>query len=148
MKSLDSFRKKIVAVTGSNRGIGLGIVKSLLESKEFTVILTSRNKENGCKIYQELILEQDSIKENLFYHPLDVNNTTSRQNFFSFIKENFNSIDILVNNAGVFIRNEFNLEAFETTFSTNFFSTVDLTEEMLSSNLINQDGKVIFISSS
>jgi NAD(P)-dependent dehydrogenase (short-subunit alcohol dehydrogenase family) len=148
MKSLDSLRKKIVAITGSNKGIGLRLVKSLLESKEFIVILTSRNKQNGDKIYQELILENDSIKENLFYSPLDVNNKESRQTFIDFIREKFNSIDILVNNAGVFIRNEFNVDAFDKTFYTNFFSTADLTEEIVSSNLIKKGGKVIFISSS
>jgi NAD(P)-dependent dehydrogenase (short-subunit alcohol dehydrogenase family) len=148
MKSIGSLRKKIVAISGSNKGIGLGLVKSLLNSKKFIIILTSRNKENGDKIYQELILENDSIKENLFYSPLDVTNKSSREIFFDFIREKFQSIDILVNNAGVFIRNEFNVDAFDKTFSINFFSTVDLTEEMVSTNLINQGGKVIFISSS
>ena len=41
---------KIVLVTGSNKGIGYGIIEALLKKKSnFRIILTSRNEQLGIK---------------------------------------------------------------------------------------------------
>ena len=48
--------RKIVLVTGSNKGIGYGIIETLLEKKSnLKIILTSRNEDLG-KILQEIII--------------------------------------------------------------------------------------------
>ena len=139
--------KKVIIITGSNRGIGLGIVKALSEMNDFIIILTSRDKEKGEKVWLEMTEEIPKLKNYLFYHQLDITCLESIQIFLTFIKEKFIKIDILVNNAGVYIRS-FTTEAFDLTFNTNFYSTVNFTEEIIQKNLLNQGGKIIFISSS
>lgn len=55
-------------------------------------------------------------------------------------------MDVLVNNAGMaFKGDEFNHEIVATTFKTNFYGTVELTEKFLP--FLNERGKVVIIGS-
>ncbi len=45
---------RVAIVTGSNKGIGLAVVKSLCEKFEGDVFLTARNKDLGTKAVAEL----------------------------------------------------------------------------------------------
>ena len=140
--------KLVIVVTGSNRGLGLGIIKALSNLNEFKLILTSRQDESALKIYSELTENNTNLKDSLFHHQLDINSQESRDKFYKFIKEKFSKIDVLVNNSGVYLKGVFNTEAFDTTFNTNFYSTIDITEEILNNNLLNEGGKIVTISSS
>ena len=61
---------KVAIVTGSNKGIGLAIVKGLAKTFEGDVYLTSRNEERGLKAVQQL-KDQGT---NVLYHQLDIGN--------------------------------------------------------------------------
>ena len=110
--------KRVAIVTGSNRGIGFGIVRGLAQSDpNLEVILTARNDANGNKAVDETKLP------NVKYHQLDVLDEKSIENLKAFIAANFGGIDILVNNAGVPSYGDESLAIrAEKTVATNYFA--------------------------
>ena len=94
-------RRKIVLVTGSNKGIGYGIVEILLQKKSnLRIILTSRNEDLGKNSFYKLLNKYPYSKDYFYYHQLDITNKESISNIISWIKIQFGKIDYLVNNAG------------------------------------------------
>ena len=97
-----SVHRKIALVTGSNKGIGYGIIETLLEKKSnLRIILTSRNEDLGQKSYTKLLSQFPYSKDYFFFHQLDITNKDSISNLISWIKKQFGKIDYLVNNAGL-----------------------------------------------
>lgn len=88
-------KQKIVLVTGSNRGIGLAVVKGLA-AQEHTVILTSRKPKDGERALQKL-----GNPTSVYYHQLDVNDSQSVKDLFQFTQQKFGKLDALINNAGI-----------------------------------------------
>lgn len=140
---------KVVLVTGSNKGIGYGIIETLLEKKsKLRIILSSRNEELGKKSYDNLISKYPETKENLFYHQLDITKENSFKNFCEWVKEKFGKLDYLVNNAGVATHGDaFNIDVCNSTFEVNVNGTINLTEYILKNNMINKSGKIILVGS-
>jgi carbonyl reductase 1 len=141
--------QKIILVTGANKGIGYGIVKGLLEqSRNFKVILTSRDEERGKAAIEEILIQFPDKREFLDYHQLDIADSKSIDNCIEWIKSSYGQLDILVNNAGVSIRlYEFGTKTFDETFSTNVYGTIELTEKCLDNGLIKKHGKIVIIGS-
>ena len=141
--------KKIVLVTGSNKGIGYGIVEILLEKKsKYIVILTSRNESLGKNAYNKLLTRFPYSKNNFYYHQLDITNKESISNLISWLKVQFGKIDCLVNNAGYgpyASRSEINVHM--TCLKINVFGTIYFTEEIIRNNMINRSGKIILVGS-
>ncbi|KAF7809647.1 carbonyl reductase [Senna tora] len=86
-------------VSGSNKGIGLEIVKQLA-SVGVKVVLTARDEKKGLEALQSL-RELGFSDEFVIFHQLDVADAASVTSFAHFIKSQFGKLDILVNNAGV-----------------------------------------------
>lgn len=138
--------KKYSLITGANRGIGFEVAQQLGE-KGFTVILTSRNPEEGKKAYEKLKKNGMAI----IYHQLDVTDKKSIDELVSFIKTTIKKIDVLVNNAGVYLDEGIRLmdlpfEKFETTFKTNFYGPVQLCRAIIPF-MEKHGGKIINVSS-
>ena len=73
---------KVVLVTGSNKGIGFGIIETLLEKKsKLKVILSSRNEELGKKSFEVLLSKYPESKDNFYCHQLDITKEESIKNF-------------------------------------------------------------------
>ncbi len=170
-----STNAKSIMVTGSNRGIGLCLVKTLL-SKGFKTILTSRKESDGTKAVEEIITEKPEYKDLLFYHQLDISDTTSIKNAGEWVKETFGQLDILLNNASTQPKEEaeiikklwydhpnpqdfftamngftawpVTLENFDEVFNANFYGTINLIEDFLKNDVIKQDGRIVTITSS
>ena len=140
---------KVVLVTGSNKGIGYGIIETLLEKKsKLRIILSSRNEELGKKSYDNLISKYPETKDNLFYHQLDITKEDSFKNFCEWVKEKFGKLDYLVNNAGVATHGDaFNIDVCNSTFEVNVNGTINFTEYILKNNMINKSGKIILVGS-
>ena len=65
--------KKIVLITGSNKGIGYGIIEALLKKKSnLRIVLTSRNESLGLASYNQLLQKYPFSKNDFFYHQLDI----------------------------------------------------------------------------
>lgn len=147
-----------ILITGANKGIGYGIVKSLLEKAHlsniyrYKIILTSRDEQRGLETIENLKVlfgNSDYIKKNVIYRKLDITSKESVEDCVNWLKAENGPLDVLVNNAGVaFKGQEFNTNVFDITFGTNVFGTIDFTEKLLENNLIKRLGKIIIVASS
>tara|TARA_B100000809_G_scaffold266843_1_gene332123 strand:+ start:8769 stop:9548 length:780 start_codon:yes stop_codon:yes gene_type:complete len=91
-----NLKGKVIIVTGGSKGIGLGIVLSLVKEGATPVIVT-RNKESVLEIV-------DIIKENggdVFYTLAELTNPEECKSAVAVVVEKYGRIDGLVNNAGV-----------------------------------------------
>ena len=140
---------KIVLVTGSNKGIGYGIIEALLKKKSnFRIILTSRNEQLGIKSFNQLSEKYPHSKNNFFYHQLDITSESSISNLIEWIKKEFGKIDYLVNNAGLgTLGNHHDLNIHTAVLNVNVFGTINFTENMLKNEMINKKGKIILVGS-
>jgi 3-oxoacyl-[acyl-carrier protein] reductase len=89
--------KKIAAVTGSRRGIGLGIAKELAKAGYTVILSATGSKEEAAPVIEEFAangFEVDYIK-------CDISKEEDRVNFIDEIKTKYGRLDLLVNNAGV-----------------------------------------------
>ena len=128
---------KIALVTGGSRGIGKVIAK-ILKENDFTVIITSRNKERLKKTAKELRVD---------YFKADVSNLKEVQNLIKYIAKKYKKIDVLVNNAGVVSSKKLiddNYEDIDNTIKTNVLGVIYCTKESLP---YMKDGIIINISS-
>ena len=89
--------KKIVVVTGANRGIGFEICKQLAKNG-LQVILTSRDEQKGFVVCKQLQDEGLSVQ----FHQLDVSDSGSINRIREFIEGEYGCCDVLINNAGIF----------------------------------------------
>ena len=85
--------KKVILVTGGNRGIGLEICRQLT-ALDHTVILGSRDLQKG----QRAAIQ---IPGNIIAKQLDVTDEASIRNLACDIKTEFGRLDVLINNAGL-----------------------------------------------
>ena len=129
----------VSVVTGANKGVGFGIVRSLCKTVGGTVILTSRNEERGVAAVQSLQAEG----LNPVFEQLDICSDDSISKFCETIKSKYGGIDILCNNAGIAYKNASTallLEKAEVTNGTNFLGRIKSTEAILP--LMNQNGRI------
>jgi len=87
----------VAVVTGSNQGIGFGIVRGLCKQFQGTVYLTARCEDQGLEAVKQL----QSEGLNPAFHQLDISDEESRLRFRDALKCKHDGIGILVNNAGV-----------------------------------------------
>jgi len=136
---------KVAVVTGSNKGIGLAIVKGLVAKFEGDVYLTSRSEERGLAALEELKKEGIVAK----FHQLDINSRESIEQLRDFIKEKYGGLDVLVNNAGIAFKSDatesFAVQA-KVTIATNYFSVKDTCEILFP--LLRDGARVVNVSSS
>jgi len=141
--------RKIVLVTGSNKGIGYGIIEILLQKKSnLRIVLTSRNEDLGKKSFNKLLTKYPYSKDYFYYHQLDITNKESISNLISWIRREFGKIDYLVNNAGLgTYASRTEIDIHMSVLEVNAFATINFTEEMIKKNMINKKGKIIFVGS-
>ena len=89
-------KKKVVFITGSTRGIGLGIAKTLLE-EECYVIINGRNKEQLNKIKNDL---GNKYSGSILAVAGDVNEVTIIKKIKEKVLERWGHLDGVVANAG------------------------------------------------
>jgi len=140
-------KNKVALITGSNRGLGLSILKKFSENGA-DIIACARNKNNEfekllfdiSKKYQNKITPVyfDLTKENEITQGLEKINTLS------------NKIEIIVNNAGVNQVSLFQMtpiNKIKEIFDINFFSHIALTQKLMKILIKNKKGSIINISS-
>ncbi|XP_060626343.2 carbonyl reductase [NADPH] 1-like [Anolis sagrei] len=134
----------VAVVTGSNKGIGLAIVRALCKQFSGDVYLTSRDIERGKAAVSEL--QKEGLKP--LFHQLDINDLQSIRALRDFLKEKYGGLNVLINNAGIAFKvadtTPFHTQA-EVTMKTNFFATRNICNELLP--LIKPKGRVVNVSS-
>lgn len=142
-------KDKVAIVTGATRGIGLGIVKKLLDDGYKICALGTK----GIDHYEEFSKIYDP--EKIFYFKGDISNSDDREKFVNQSYERFKSINILINNAGVApIKREDILklgeESIDRLFNINakamFFLTQTVAKKMIEDK--ENDNKCIINTSS
>ncbi|XP_059062725.1 carbonyl reductase [NADPH] 1-like [Achroia grisella] len=132
---------KVAVITGSNKGIGFGIVKGLCQKFNGIVYLTCRDVAKG----KEAIAKLNKIGLHPEYHQLDVSNRDSVVKFRDHIKGTHSGIDILINNAGVAGKYYDSYESHKEVININYGSIL-LVEELLFP-LLKDSARVLNISS-
>jgi NAD(P)-dependent dehydrogenase (short-subunit alcohol dehydrogenase family) len=144
MENSKKISKKIAAVTGANRGIGLEVAKQL-GAQGYHVILASRGKP-------------PTLKDGDFEHlSLDVSDESSIREFFKTVCLRHGKLDVLVNNAGVFLDSnsdfkdgsafEIPAETIRKTFATNALGPYLLCQLFIPLMKKQGYGRVVNISS-
>ncbi|XP_023942160.2 carbonyl reductase [NADPH] 1-like [Bicyclus anynana] len=135
---------KVAVVTGSNKGIGFGIVKALCQRFDGVVYLTSRDETRG----KEAVAKLNELGLKPEYHQLDVGDRSSVEKFRDYIKAKYGGLDILINNAAA-LDADYASGTFEdvlTCISINYKSVFTLKEFIYP--LVRNNGRIINISSS
>ena len=144
-----SISKKVI-ITGCNKGVGFGILENLAQKLEkHHFIMAVRSKERGQEAVDELSKLVPDIQKRVDIHELDVSDEKSRNTFVDTISKAYGKegIDCLINNAGTASKGDnFDGEVVQTTFQTNYYGTVDLTDKL--KPYIAPNGKIITIGSS
>ncbi|XP_056291168.1 carbonyl reductase [NADPH] 1 [Pseudoliparis swirei] len=135
---------KVAVVTGSNKGIGLAIIRALCKQYDGDVYITARDVGRGEATTASLVA--DGLKPK--FHQLDINDLQSITAAAAYFKEKYGGVDVLVNNAGIAFKDAdtspFAVQA-EVTLKTNFFATRDMLTHFLP--LVKAKGRVVNVSS-
>lgn len=135
--------KKII-VTGSSRGIGAGIAKTLSENGAQVCLTYVNSKERAQKVY-------DSLKgEGHLLLQLDTSSEESVEVFFKEVLDSWGSLDGLVNNAGI-TKDQLILrmkaEDFDAVYETNLKGTFLCTKKALKPMMKARKGSIVNITS-
>lgn len=135
--------KKIIVVSGANRGIGKEICRQLAEMGH-QIIACSRSKEKGEQAALESGFPMD-IQE------LDVTSTDSIDQLSNYIDTKYGKVDVLINNAGIISEaksiSESRPEDYRAVFETNFFGPWAVSAALKVLLTKSEEGRIINVSS-
>ena len=120
--------KKIALVTGGTSGVGLSLVKELVNS-DFSVHFIGTNRKKGEAIESELSGADGSKAK---FIQLDLSNLKAVKAFADQFKSEVPRLDLLINVAGVMLRDrQETAEGLEKTFAVNHLSAFVLSQELV-----------------
>jgi NAD(P)-dependent dehydrogenase (short-subunit alcohol dehydrogenase family) len=131
------FLKKVIVVTGANRGIGYSILELFCQKPEINnnvLILTSRNRDEGHIALDNLKRTYPLAKDSLHYYYLDMSHGESINKFRKKLIEDFGHINVLFNNAAIVHKNppkENRSKEIMDVFHTNTWGLINISEEFL-----------------
>lgn len=142
--------KKIALITGANRGIGFETARQLGQ-QGIKVLIGARSEESGKEA--EAKLKDEGFDAEFVL--LDVDDVKTHKSAAKYVEESFGKLDILVNNAGINLEmkedaaqaSKTTSEVFRTTFDTNFFNTIAVTQEFVPLLKKSDAGRIVFLSS-
>ncbi len=133
-------KKKIVFVTGGNRGIGKGIVKELLK-KDYNVVIGYKNTKKGIEIL---------TNKNSFAVQVDISNRYSIKKAIKKTENKFGTIDILINNAAISQEKPFEKISdsdWNMMMDVNLRGPFSFSQEVIEKMKIKKWGRIINIAS-
>ena len=141
---------KKAVITGSHKGLGYAIARQLAQHSDISVIITSRKEADG--LAAQRLLSAEGLRVD--YHPLDVTNDASVQQFTAWITQTHGNVDILVNNAGVNPTQQpeeaslltVQLEIMRSTIETNVLAVLRITQAMLPLMKVHNYGRIVNVS--
>lgn len=144
MSTLEA-QDQFAVVTGGSKGIGLAIVRYLLE-KNYHVAFCYRNENDVSKILDEL----SQFRKKLLPVQADMANIEEVKHFIKQVEQQFGRIDVLVNNAGITrdgLLATMNDKDIQQLLDVNLISYIYCCREVLKVMLPQRIGNIINISS-
>ncbi|KAG7112639.1 Short-chain dehydrogenase/reductase tropE like protein [Verticillium longisporum] len=149
-----STQQKIVLITGANTGLGLELVRSLLQTgTPYSIIIGSRSLDNATKAITQLTSEFPSTSSTLHSVQIDVEDDASIEKAAAWVQDKFGKLDTLVNNAGTQLDQQISLgklsvrEAWNKTWDVNTTGAHIVTMTFVPLLLSSDDPRIIFIAS-
>jgi len=142
---MEKLKGKVIIITGSSRGIGSTIAKTLAKNGAKVVVNFSGSKETALNVVNEIIQrggQAIAIKA-------DVSKSEDVKILFQKTIEKFEKVDVLINNAGIAIYKlikETTDEDFDRIFDINVKGVFNTMRE--ASALLEDNGRIINFSSS
>jgi 3-oxoacyl-[acyl-carrier protein] reductase len=142
---MDKLKGKVIIITGSSRGIGLTIAKTLAKNGAKVVVNFSGSEETAKSVVNEILRsggQAIAIKA-------DVSKSEDVKRLFLKTIEKFEKIDVLINNAGIAIYKlikDTTDEDFDRIFDINVKGVFNTMRE--ASTLLADNGRIINFSSS
>lgn len=137
---------KVALVTGSTKGIGLGIAKGLARAGA-DVIMNSHTTEDDPEQAVRDIAEQGGKAA---FFQADVSRESDVQGLFESINEQYGRLDILVNNAGISKAEsilETDLDSWHQVIDTNLTSCFLCAKYAMDMMIRRKSGRIVQISS-
>ncbi len=134
--------KKIVLVTGGNRGIGKEICRQL-GAEGHTVILTARDLVSAEAA-------ADEIPGNIRGYKLDIRSDNSAKKLINKLQKEFGHIDVLINNAAIWSRAKMkalDIDELRDVMETNFYGAIRTSKTLLPLLKASSSPSIINISS-
>lgn len=141
-------KNKTAVVTGSNKGIGLEIIRTFSENGA-NIFACARNINDN--FLKQINLIKKEYNNNITPIELDLADEVKVKNASNKILSSDISIDILVNNAGIIQTSLFQMSSkkkIKEIFEINFFSQTIFTQFIIKAMLKKENGSIIYISSS
>lgn len=135
---------RVAVVTGSNKGVGFGIVRGLCKQFSGDVYITARDVDRGKAAVVEL--EKEGLHPK--FHQLDIDDLDSIAKFKKFLQDTYGGLDILINNAGIAYKGNSTApftEQAEVTLRTNYWGTLHVSEALFP--LLRPHARVVHVSS-
>jgi NAD(P)-dependent dehydrogenase (short-subunit alcohol dehydrogenase family) len=136
---------RVALVTGGNRGIGLEVVRQLLQ-RGLDVVLASRDRRAGEEAARALAPEGLTPR----VETLDVSSESSVRDCASRLDRAGVIVDVLVNNAGVYPRGDLladSPDALAEAMNVNFFGAVRAARAWMPGMLRRGYGRIVNLSS-
>jgi len=134
--------KRIVLITGANKGIGLAAARQLADAG-FHVLLGTRDMENGKAALESHFKKSDNIE----CVQIDLNSEESITKAAASVAKTHKNIDVLIHNAGMAYKGDaFDETVVKNTFAVNYYGTINVNKAFMPL-LSKNDPRVIFVSS-
>jgi 3-oxoacyl-[acyl-carrier protein] reductase len=142
---MNKLKGKVIIITGSSRGIGMTIAKTLAKNGAKVVVNYSGSEETAKSVVNEILQsggQAIAIKA-------DVSKSEDVKRLFQKTLETFEKIDVLINNAGIAtykLIKDTTDEDFDRIFDINVKGVFNTMRE--ASTLLEDNGRIINFSSS
>ena len=143
---MDSFKDKVVWITGASAGIGEALAMAFA-GEGASVILSARRREALETVAENC---RRAGAASVIVQPLDLMKQDSYESIVAELISQTSRIDVLVNNGGRSQRSlvkDTPLELYREQMEVNFFGAITLTKAILPYMLAANSGQVITISS-
>ena len=140
-----SLEGKIAVVTGSGRGIGLGIAKKLCE-KGATIVISDINETSA----QSGVAAIEAMGGKAIYVLADVSKYADAENLINTAIEKLGKVDILVNNAGInkdMMLHKMTVDAWNAVIAVNLTGVFNCMRAVINHMREREYGRIINISS-
>lgn len=137
--------RKVILVTGANKGIGFEIVRQLAKLGH-EVLLASRDEGKGKDALLSLQSENLSVRT----VPLDITDESSIKKAVIYVQQQFGKLDVLINNAAILLKEDQSLlknnwSAIEESVQTNAMAQLKVTRHF--QTLLGKGSRIIMTSS-